>query len=183
MAGQSDPNVLGAEARTRQRDQAAAELVRALLLINGGGAAVLLAFLQAIWKEDKALANTTIWTLVALSVGAGLTALFHLCRYRASVHYQRGDSRRGEKFARFYNVAASLSLLAFGVGIIMLAIGSLNALTRRGDGASEDIGSRLRDECVSITNQVVRLNPEGTWDPKTRDQFVLNCILKRARVT
>jgi uncharacterized membrane-anchored protein len=129
MAAQGDPAVLSAEARTKQRDQAASELVRALLFINGGGA-VLLAFLQAIWKSDKALAHATISTLVVLSVGAALAALFHLFRYRASVHYQRGDRQRGEKFARFYIVSASLSLAAFVVDIVVLACGALNALAK-----------------------------------------------------
>ena len=129
-AEQSDPRVLSAEARTKQRDQAASELVRALLFINGGGAAVLLAFLQAIWKSDKALAYTTIWALVVLSIGAALAAGFHLFRYRASIHYQREDRERGEKFGRFYTVSASLSLLAFVVGIGVLAYGALNALAQ-----------------------------------------------------
>jgi hypothetical protein len=41
-------NILSAEARTKQRDEAASELVKALLIIIAGGAAALLAFLQAI---------------------------------------------------------------------------------------------------------------------------------------
>lgn len=49
MRESSQPSDLSAEARTRQRDQAASELVRTLLIINGSGAAALLAFLQAIW--------------------------------------------------------------------------------------------------------------------------------------
>jgi hypothetical protein len=89
-----------------------------------------LAFLQAIWKTDKALAHTTISTLVVLSVGAALAAMFHLFRYRASVHYQRGDRERGEKFARFYIVSASLSLALFVVGIVVLGCGALNALAK-----------------------------------------------------
>ena len=52
---QNDPHVLSAEARTRQRDQAASELVRSLLIINGGGAATLLAFLTAIWNTATTL--------------------------------------------------------------------------------------------------------------------------------
>jgi hypothetical protein len=130
LGQQSDPNVLPAEARTRQRDQAASELVRALLLINGGGATVLLAFLKAIWKSDKALAQATVWSLLFLGVGAALAAGFHLLRYRASVHYSGGDQERGQKFGRFYTVSASLSLVAFVVGIIVLAHGALSALAK-----------------------------------------------------
>jgi hypothetical protein len=102
--------------------------VRALLLLNGGGAGALLVFLQAVWDSNRALAHTTIWTLVCFATGATLAALFHLCRYRASVHYQSGERTRGEKFARFYMVAASLSLTMFVVGVFVLATGALNAL-------------------------------------------------------
>src|SRR5512138_3721750 len=123
-AHSSDPNVLSAEARTRQRDQAASELVRALLLINGGGATVLLAFLQSVWDKDKALAYTTIWAILTLGVGAALAGMFHLLRYRASIHYQREDRQRGKKFSRFYQVSAGASLLAFVVGIAVLAHGA-----------------------------------------------------------
>jgi hypothetical protein len=41
MSDASQPGGLSAEARTEQRNQATTELVKALLIINGGGAAVL----------------------------------------------------------------------------------------------------------------------------------------------
>src|SRR6266705_632759 len=113
VMAQNDPHVLPAEARTRQRDEAASELVRGLLIINGGGAAALLAFLQAIWSSNKALARPTIVALVILSVGAVLGAAFHLFRHQASWHHQSGDLKRWAKFRRLYLVSASLSLLAF----------------------------------------------------------------------
>lgn len=122
--------ILSAEARTRQRDQAASELVRALLLLNGGGAGALLLFLQAIWASEKALAYTTVSTLVCFAAGAFFAALFHLFRYKASVHHQSGDQKRYEKFARFYMIAAGFSLGAFAVGVVVLATGALNALAR-----------------------------------------------------
>ena len=84
MAQADQSQILSAEARTRQRDQAASELVRALLIINGGGAAALLAFLQAIWSSNTALVKPTIAALVILSVGAALSAGFHLIRYHTS---------------------------------------------------------------------------------------------------
>lgn len=63
---------------TRQRDQAASDLVRALLIINGGGAAALLAFLQTrLWPRS------TIISLVIFSAGAALGAAFHLFRHQA----------------------------------------------------------------------------------------------------
>jgi len=67
---------LPAEARTKQRDQTAAELVRALLIINGGGVVALLAFLQAIWSSDKAVAKSVVIALVVFAIGAALAAAF-----------------------------------------------------------------------------------------------------------
>ena len=40
---------------TEQRSEAIAELVKALLIINGGGAVALLAFLQSAWVRDNRL--------------------------------------------------------------------------------------------------------------------------------
>jgi len=122
------PEILSAEARTRQRDQAASELVRALLIINGGGAAALLAFLQAIWSSNKALAKPTIVALVIFSVGAALAAAFHLFRHQASWYHQSGDLKRWAKFDRLYLVSASLSLIAFLAGVLVVAIGAWNAM-------------------------------------------------------
>jgi len=101
MGPKDQPEILSAEARTKQRDQAASELVRGLLLINGGGAAALLAFLQAIWSSNKALARPTIVALVILSVGAVLGAAFHLFRHQASWHHQSGDLKRWQSSGDF----------------------------------------------------------------------------------
>jgi hypothetical protein len=127
MAQTDQPGILSAEARTRQRDQAASELVRGLLLINGGGAAALLAFLQAIWSNE-ALAKPTIVALVILSVGASLAAAFHFFRHEASWYHQSGDLKRWAKFERLYRWSALVSLIAFLAGILVVAIGAWNAL-------------------------------------------------------
>jgi hypothetical protein len=121
MDNQSE--ILSAEARTRQRDQSASELVRALLVINGGGAAALLAFLQAIWSSNKALVKPTIVALGILSFGAALAAVFHLFRYLASFHQQSGN-KRWTVYRWSYLTSAWLSLLAFLAGIAAVAIGA-----------------------------------------------------------
>lgn len=128
MGESSQPPGLSAEARTRQRDQAASELVRALLIINGGGAAALLAFLQAIWSSNRPLVKPTIAALVILSVGAVLGAAFHLFRHQASWHHQSGDLNRWAKFRRLYLISAFVSLIAFLTGILVVAFGAWNAL-------------------------------------------------------
>jgi hypothetical protein len=122
MTGQNDPHVLGAEARTRQRDQAASELVRGLLIINGGGAVALLAFLGAIWSSPGAvaLAKPTIGALWILSLGALFAAAFHLLRYETSMRQQRNDSS-WETFRSLYLTSAVVSLFCFFVGVSLLA--------------------------------------------------------------
>jgi hypothetical protein len=128
--GHDHPEILSAEARTKQRDQAAADLVRALLIINAGGAGALLLFLQTIWSSDKALAGPTVVALVILSVGAVLGAAFHLLRYEASWYHQNKDLKRWGRFRLLYLIAAYLSLLAFVAGVGVVAIGAYNALDK-----------------------------------------------------
>jgi hypothetical protein len=119
---------LSAEARTRQRDQAASDLVRALLIVNGGGAAALLAFLQAIWASHQGLAKPTIAAMVIMAFGAAMGAAFHLFRYQASWHHQQGNKAKWAKFRRFYLGSASLSLIAFLAGIGVVACGAWSLL-------------------------------------------------------
>lgn len=121
-------NQLDPETLTEQRNEAARELVRALLIINGGGAAALLAFLQAIWPHEKGFARPIIVALVILAVGAVSAAAFHLFRHQASWHHQHGDTNRWAKFRRFYLVSASVSLLAFLLAIATIAISVWNLL-------------------------------------------------------
>ncbi len=134
----TDPYTLGAEARTKQRDQAASELVRALLIINGGGSAALLAFLQAIWSNSilndrnasLAMAGTTIIALVLLGVGAASAATFHYFRHEASWCHQKGDSKGWKKFELLYRGAAIVSLVMFPTAIAVLAVGAWRVLSQ-----------------------------------------------------
>jgi hypothetical protein len=118
-----------AEIYTKQRDQAASDLVRALLIVNGGGAAALLAFLQATWTScNKSLAKPTISAMSVLAFGAVVGAAFHLFRYLASSSHQSGNTAEAAKFRRLYILSASLSLVAFIVGIAVVAVGAWNAM-------------------------------------------------------
>ena len=51
---------------TDQRNDAMREGVKALVLMNGGGAVALLAFLQAIWHKDHVLAFWIVFGLAFL---------------------------------------------------------------------------------------------------------------------
>ncbi len=74
---------------TDQRNDAMREGVKALVLMNGGGAVALLAFLQAIWSKEPALVKYVLWGLGCLVVGVALAALVHFFRYHTSLAYQR----------------------------------------------------------------------------------------------
>ncbi len=115
-------------ARAQQRDQAATELVRALLIVNAGGAGALLVFLQAVWKIDTSLVKPTVWALSFLCFGALCAAAFHLLRYEAS-WYQQNDWLQGwRNLRRAYLGAAIVALLAFLAGVVVLAVGMLSVL-------------------------------------------------------
>ena len=69
---------------TDQRNDAKREGVKALVLMNGGGAVALLAFLQAIWHKDHVLAFWIVFGLAFLVVGVGSAGLVHLFRVHTS---------------------------------------------------------------------------------------------------
>jgi hypothetical protein len=119
---------LAPEHLTQQRDQSASELVRALLIINGGGAAALLAFLQAIWATNRELAKPTVVAMTILAFGAACAAAFHFFRHQASWHHQSGNTDAWAKFRRFYLASAVVSLLAFILGVGVVASGVLAKL-------------------------------------------------------
>ena len=131
---EDNPNVLPAAARTRQRDQAASELVRGLLIINGGGAGALLAFLGAIWSSatGAALAKPTLGALWILGLGALSAATFHLFRYQASFWYQvPGGRTKGQRYRSLYLGSAVLSRACFFAGVSILAVFAWRALGAR----------------------------------------------------
>jgi hypothetical protein len=124
----TERNVLTAADRTKQRNEAATELVKALLIINGGGAVALLAFLQAIWVDSHDLAKPTVIGIAFLSFGAAAAAAFHIFRHQASWHHQSGSEDDWVKFRCLYLVSASVSLIAFVVGVSIIVAGVLSAV-------------------------------------------------------
>lgn len=127
---------------TDQRNDAMREGVKALLLMNGGGAVALLAFLQAIWSTDPPLAKVVISSLPYFLVGVVLAALVHLFRYHTSndkqyylvllLHQHRPDNdpevmgakRSAEFYTKLYFWAAYLSLALFVFGVYNVLSGA-----------------------------------------------------------
>ena len=78
-----------------RRDSMADQGPKALLLLNGGGAVALLAFLQAIWAKHamSALVAWIVAALVCLVLGAATAGAVHFLRYMTSMTYQQEGGR------------------------------------------------------------------------------------------
>ena len=119
----SDKQDFGLEPQdfTRQRDEASKEGVRGLLIINGGGAVALLAFLQAIWSVDQRLANYVVIGISVLAIGVAVAGLASFLRYHASFNFQQGKKDRWLVYRRGYIGCwyTSLSLFLAGIGVVV----------------------------------------------------------------
>src|SRR5262245_22433885 len=62
-----------------------------LLIVNGGGAAALLAFVQAVWRNDRALAKLTPGGIAFMVAGLFLAMLVPFLRFHHSVFAERPE--------------------------------------------------------------------------------------------
>lgn len=110
---------------TEQRNEALREGVKGLLLINGGGATAMLAFLQATWTTKPQLAKYVVGCIALLAVGLFLAGLVQFFRYQASFACQdQGPKSTAFRVYRFlYLAAAYSSLAAFLVGVFIVVFG------------------------------------------------------------
>jgi hypothetical protein len=104
--------------------------IRGLLLINGGGAAALLAFLQAIWKEEPALAEHVVAAIAWLAGGVAVAGISFFLRYHTSLSMaNHGRDSRRYKTWRFVSVASwYISLAAFVLGLYWIVSGAWSVL-------------------------------------------------------
>ncbi len=72
------------QAFTEQRGEAITESVKSLLLMNGGAAVAMLAFLQAIWATNPYLSKFVIGGIALFSIGVLLAGFVQLFRDSAS---------------------------------------------------------------------------------------------------
>jgi hypothetical protein len=124
MANNESPSGLQAKDFTEQRNDALREGVKGLFLMNGGGAVALLAFLQAIWKENPQLAKYVIASIAILAAGVFLAGLVQFFRYNASFNFQGGKLRAFRAYRFLYLAAAFSSLAAFFVGVLIMVSGA-----------------------------------------------------------
>jgi hypothetical protein len=107
----------------RERTEVITEGVKGLFVMNGGGAVALLAFLQAIWKDQPALANFVLRGIAIMALGLFLAGFVNLFRYLASF--------KSNRYTWFRNLALSLqclSLIAFLVAVAVVIFGARSLL-------------------------------------------------------
>lgn len=101
---------------------------KGLLLVNGGGAVALLAFLQAIWSKDRDLANAVLVGIGCMSSGLAIALLIPFFRYHHSHLAQkkeRGQNYSEQKRKCFFWAYVScqyLAVLCFVLGAAYLVI-------------------------------------------------------------
>ena len=108
---------------TEQRADALREGVKGLLLINGGGATAMLAFLQATWTTKPHLAKYVVGCVGVLAIGLFLAGLVQFFRYQASFDTQGKNSKRANVYRWLYIAAAYGSLVSFLVGVFIVVWG------------------------------------------------------------
>src|SRR5256885_304448 len=108
--------------RTEQRAEILNQAFRGLLIIHGGGAVALLAYLQVVGDRNPALSKIILVGILLLVIGLVLAVLFMTFRYHTSLEDQRGNPHwrtcRGWIFVFLYG-----SVAAFALAMLVLVIG------------------------------------------------------------
>lgn len=100
---------------------------RTLMLINGGGAVALLAFLQVLW-EKQILATAVVHGLIALAVGLAFAAPLNYLNYGALLALEHDNRSKMERFSWAHIGCAATSLASFLAAIALVVIGALSEL-------------------------------------------------------
>lgn len=109
--------------RTRHRLELLNEAFKGLLLIHGGGAVALLAYLQAIGNANPSLSRVVLVGILFLVFGLVLAVLFMALRYHTSLEDQGGNPNwRAWRMGAFICLYGSLAL--FAVAMLVLIVGS-----------------------------------------------------------
>ncbi len=111
------------ESLTQRKDEFFNQGVRALLLINGGGAVALLAFVQAIWIEAQGLAAFVLVGASFFTIGAFLAAIVNFGRYYAAMYRDAWYDKGRAFWVNVYFWAAVASMVCFLVGAGVVIVG------------------------------------------------------------
>lgn len=113
-----------------RRDTMAEHGLRAILLLNSGGALALLTFLQIAWTKRE-LVQLVPWIVIAmvpLLLGAATAGVVHFLRYWASMTYQTKGANEGRKLTMAHQVATGLSFACFFLGMSIIVCGAFRNL-------------------------------------------------------
>ena len=119
-----------AKEQTRRRDDMAIHGLRSLLLLNGGGAVALLAFLQAVWTEEgaKALVPWIAMGIDPLLLGAAASGWVHFLCYETSEAYQMKGREAGREMTKQHKRATKIAFGLFLTGMGVVVTGALSNL-------------------------------------------------------
>ncbi len=109
-----------------RRDGMAAHGLRAVFLLNGGGAVALLAFLQAIWTEPTAaiLVPWVVAGMCPLLLGAAASGWVHFQRYAASETYQTETQELGREMTKRHKDLTKFAFRMFLFGMAIVVFGA-----------------------------------------------------------
>lgn len=126
----SSKDTVSADSWHEVRAEIANQQVKSLLLINGGAAVALLAFLQAIWNDNPELSLFVVIAIWILCFGVAAAGLSNWLRYKTSAHSQAKTEER-RSWSRKSNIVQMSSLVCFIVAVLIFAIGALGLLILR----------------------------------------------------
>ena len=113
--------------RSQQRLEFLATAFRGLLAIHGGAAIALLAFLQAIYKDNPDLAKLVLVAILGPVIGLVLAIIFMILRYFTSLEDQRGNPN-WKRYQKAYYVCMWMSLVCFLLSMLVVVIGGMQLL-------------------------------------------------------
>ena len=123
------------KAGTPRRDEMSIHGIRGLLLLNGGGAVALLAFLQVAWDKNPALVPSIVSAMIPLVVGAACAVAVHFLRIQTSLHWKE----HGKWLKPLHIGVMVTSFVLFLAGMTIVIVGSYLHLPPEGDGAANQI--------------------------------------------
>jgi uncharacterized membrane protein len=107
--------------RTRHRLEILNQAFKGLLIIHGGGAVALLAFLQALGNQNPELSKVILVGMAFLVIGLVLNVLFMTFRYHTSLEDQgRNPNWRKWRAWAFRFLYSSVACFVFAMGVLIV---------------------------------------------------------------
>jgi hypothetical protein len=107
----------------RVRAEITTQGIRGLLLINGGGAAALLAFLQAVWNQDPRLANYVVTAIAWLAAGVSIAGVSFFLRYHTSFAFDKLKVTKKVSHYKAWKAWSHVSVASWYVSLAMFIVG------------------------------------------------------------